>query len=124
MKESLAINLNILLMASLSNLVFAGATIANPFQKVPLGNWEYSNIKQLEKDGIFKNESNQFKPNTVLTRYEIAVIIAKATANFDKANADDKTILDKLQTEYSPELMALGVCLENACPLGKCYLEE
>ena len=78
-----------------------------------MGNWEYSNIQQLEKDGIFEDEDKQFKPNTVLTRYEIAVIVAKATANFDKANTDDKALLDKLQTEYSPELTALGVHLAN-----------
>jgi hypothetical protein len=119
MRKSLALILNILLVAGSTQTVFAGAATANPFQKVPLGNWEYSNIQQLEKDGIFEDEDKQFKPNTVLTRYEIAVIVAKATANFDKANTDDKVLLDKLQTEYSPELTALGVHLVNEKPPAK-----
>ncbi|HAK73392.1 MAG TPA: hypothetical protein DCP36_06995 [Sporomusaceae bacterium] len=53
-------------------------------------------------DGTFRGDKN-------ITRYEMAQIVAKALAKEDKANAEQKALLNKLSAEFSEELDNLGV---------------
>ena len=82
--------------------VTASAYAANPFSDVPQGHWAYASVAQLASDGVVDGYADgAFAGDKLLTRYEMAQIIAKAMAN--GAN------VDKLAAEFADELDALGV---------------
>lgn len=95
--------------ASLS--VTAGvAFAANPFTDVPAKHWSYDAVAQLAKEGVVDGfNDGTFRGDKTITRYEMAVIVAKAMAKEQNANANTKAIIDKLAAEYSDELTNLGV---------------
>lgn len=107
MKKRIALGLALALAASIGTTAFAAA---NPFTDVPAKHWSYNAIQQLSKAGIVEGYNDgQFKGDRTITRYEMAVIVAKAMAKEDKADAQQKAIIDKLAAEFSSELDNLGV---------------
>ena len=82
--------------------VTASAYAANPFSDVPQGHWAYDSVAQLASDGVIDGYADgAFAGDKLLTRYEMAQIVAKAMAN--GAN------VDKLAAEFADELDTLGV---------------
>ena len=82
--------------------VTASAYAANPFSDVPQGHWAYASVAQLAADGVIDGYADgAFAGDKLLTRYEMAQIVAKAMAN--GANCD------KLAAEFADELDTLGV---------------
>ena len=82
--------------------VTASAYAANPFSDVPQGHWAYASVAQLAADGVIDGYADgAFAGDKLLTRYEMAQIVAKAMAN--GAN------VDKLAAEFADELDTLGV---------------
>ena len=58
-------------------------------------------------DGVhFQGERN-------ITRYEAAEIVAKAMAHEDRANAEQRALINRLADEFSDELNNLGVRVSN-----------
>lgn len=101
---------NTTLLALVLALGITGTAFAGPFADVPANNWAYSAVNQLAKSGIVDGYGDStFRGDKTITRYEMAIIIAKAMEHADKANAADKVLIDKLTTEYDTELSALGV---------------
>ncbi len=92
----------------------ASTALANPFSDVPAGHWAYDAVDQLAADGIIEGYGDgTFAGDRQITRYEMAQIVARAMANCDGAGAADKATIDKLATEFSDELDALGVRVDN-----------
>ena len=82
--------------------VTASAYAANPFSDVPQGHWAYASVAQLAADGVIDGYADgAFAGEKLLTRYEMAQVVAKAMAN--GAN------VDKLAAEFADELDTLGV---------------
>ena len=82
--------------------VTASAYAANSFSDVPQGHWAYASVAQLAADGVVDGYADgAFAGEKLLTRYEMAQIVAKAMAN--GANCD------KLAAEFADELNSLGV---------------
>lgn len=81
--------------------VTASAYAANPFSDVPSGHWAYDSIAQLADAGVVEGYGATFGGDKLMTRYEMAQIVAKAMAK--GANCD------KLAAEFADELDALGV---------------
>ena len=82
--------------------VTASAYAANPFSDVPAGHWAYDSIAKLAAAGVIDGYGDTtFKGDRLMTRYEMAQIVAKAMAK--GAN------VDKLAAEFADELDALGV---------------
>ena len=82
--------------------VTASAYAANPFSDVPQGHWAYASVAQLAVDDVIDGYADgAFAGDKLLTRYEMAQIVAKAMAN--GANCD------KLVAEFADELDTLGV---------------
>ena len=82
--------------------VTTSAYAANPFSDVPQGHWAYASVAQLAADGVIDGYADgSFAGDKLLTRYEMARIVAKAMAN--GANCD------KLAAEFADELDTLGV---------------
>ena len=82
--------------------VTASAYAANPFSDVPAGHWAYDSINKLAAAGVIEGYGdNTFGGDKLMTRYEMAQIVAKAMAK--GAN------VDKLAAEFADELDNLGV---------------
>lgn len=101
--------LNILLVFILV-LGFAGTAFAGPFTDVPTNHWSYDAIGKLAKAGIIDGYDNRtYHGEKNLTRYEMAMIVGKAMEHADKADAQNKALIEKLAKEYADELKNLGV---------------
>jgi hypothetical protein len=104
------------LMMMVFVLSFAGVALANPaeqFTDVPAQHWAYDAVAKLAKAGIVNGDNGQFYGNKTISRYEMAVIVAKAIANGDKADAENKALIEKLSKEFSNELKTLGVRVDK-----------
>lgn len=96
MKKTLV--LSILLALGVS----ATAVAANPFSDVPAGHWSYAAVEKLAAAGIIDGYGNgRFGGDRLMTRYEMAQIVARAMAK--GAN------VDRLAAEFAGELDSLGV---------------
>ncbi len=71
--------------------VTASAYAANPFSDVPAGHWAYDSISKLAAAGVIEGYGDDtFRGDRLMTRYEMAQIVAKAMAkgaNVDKLAA-------------------------------------
>ena len=86
--------------------VSASAYAANPFSDVPAGHWAYDSINKLAAAGVIEGYGDTtFGGDKLMTRYEMAQIVAKAMAK--GAN------VDKLAAEFAEELDNLGVRVAN-----------
>ena len=82
--------------------VTASAYAANPFSDVPAGHWAYDSVAKLAAAGVVDGYADgAFDGDKLMTRYEMAQIVAKAMAK----GAD----CDKLAAEFAEELDNLGV---------------
>ena len=86
--------------------VTASAYAANPFSDVPAGHWAYDSIQKLAAAGVVDGYGDTtFGGDKLMTRYEMAQIIAKAMAK--------GVNVDKLAAEFADELDTLGVRVAN-----------
>ncbi len=82
--------------------VTASAYAANPFADVPAGHWAYDSVNALVDEGVIEGYGDgSFGGDRLMTRYEMAQIVARAMAR--GAN------VDRLAAEFAEELDALGV---------------
>jgi len=106
MKKGIVLLTMMIFILSFSSMAFAGA-----FADVPANHWAYSAVNKLAKDGILENSGN-FDGNRTITRYEMAMFVARAMEKSDKADATDRAIIDKLAVEFENELKSIGVRLK------------
>lgn len=86
--------------------VTASAYAANPFSDVPAGHWAYDSINKLAAAGVIEGYGDAtFGGDKLMTRYEMAQIVAKAMAK--------GVNVDKLAAEFADELDNLGVRVAN-----------
>lgn len=75
---------------------------SNSFTDVSAGHWTYDSIGKLAAAGVIEGYGDDtFRGDRLMTRYEMAQIVAKAMAK--------GTNVDKLAAEFADELNALGV---------------
>ena len=93
---------SLLLAMAMALGVTASAYAANPFSDVPAGHWAYDSVAKLAAAGVDDGYADgAFAGDKLITRYEMAQIVAKAMAK----GAD----CDKLAAEFADELDTLGV---------------
>ena len=86
--------------------VTASAYAANPFSDVPAGHWAYDAVNKLAAEGVVDGyPDGTYGGDKLMTRYEMAQIVAKAMAK--GAN------VDKMAAEFADELDSLGVRVAN-----------
>lgn len=96
----------LLLAMTIAMGITASAYAANPFSDVPAGHWAYDAVNKLAAEGVVEGyPDGTYGGNRLMTRYEMAQIVAKAMAN--GAN------VDKLAAEFADELDSLGVRVAN-----------
>lgn len=102
LKEEIIMKKSLVLAMAMALGVTASAYAANPFSDVPAGHWAYDAVSKLAAEGVIDGFPNgTFGGDKLMTRYEMAQIVAKAMAK----GAD----VDKLAAEFSDELDSLGV---------------
>ena len=80
---------------------------ADGFTDVPKGHWAYDAIDYLAKEGIIEGMGDgTFQGGRTMTRYEMAVITAKA-AQSDSLSYGDKLTVDKLREEFGSDIETL-----------------
>jgi hypothetical protein len=117
----------VMLMVLVFVVGIAGIAMAasNPFTDVPQGHWAYAAVDKLTAAGIVDGYGDgTFRGDRTMTRYEMAQVVAKAMARSDKADAEQKALIDKLAVEFADELNNLGVRvskLEDKTKIGLNY---
>ena len=96
----------LLLAMTIAMGITASAYAANPFSDVPAGHWTYDAVNKLAAEGVVEGyPDGTYGGDRLMTRYEMAQIVAKAMAK--GAN------VDKLAAEFAGELDSLGVHVAN-----------
>lgn len=111
-KLSLTLILSVVLSAIIAS--------ASPFSDVPLSHWAYDAVNTLSAKGILMGyPDGTFKGNKPVTRYAMAMVVAKMLANVEQmlekgvgtnlVTKSDLQTLEKLTVEFADELALLGV---------------
>lgn len=96
----------LLLAMTIAMGITVSAYAANPFSDVPAGHWAYDAVNKLAAEGVVDGyPDGTYGGDRLMTRYEMAQIVAKAMAK--GAN------VDKLAAEFAGELDSLGVRVAN-----------
>jgi hypothetical protein len=100
----------LIVVAAAATLCFTNIALAasDQFSDVPAKHWAYDAVSKLAQAGIVSGYDGSFQGERTLTRYQMAEIVANAMTKTDKANAENKALIDKLSAEFSDELKALG----------------
>lgn len=106
MKKKLIATLAASMVLGIAGTSFAA--VVNPFSDVPAKHWSYGAVAKLANDGILEGYGDStFRGDTTISRYEMAIIVAKAMSKVDKADASNKALIEKLSQEYANELTKL-----------------
>ena len=95
-------------------VVSAEQQAAKAFEDLPENHWAFDAVQQLANDCVVIGyEDGLFKGDRHATRYEMAMVVARAMAAQDKANEADRELIHKLAIEFANELDKLGVRVAN-----------
>jgi hypothetical protein len=116
---ALAFGLTATLLTSLFAVGGREAALATPFSDVPANHWAYQYIESLAADGVIEGyPDGKFKGDRPLTRYEMAVVVARVIAKLQETQGEgvSREDLDKVQKlidALKDELDSLGVRVTN-----------
>lgn len=107
MKKKMIATLAAALMLSTASVM---AAPVSPFADVSPKHWSYEAVTKLAQAGIVDGYGDgTFRGDRTMTRYEMAQIVGKAMYRSDKADAEQKAMIEKLSKEYADELQSMGV---------------
>jgi hypothetical protein len=113
MKKSLVMVMALIFLFSSTGPALLAAP-NNSFADVPANSWAYGAVSKLAEAGLIIGYDDQsFRGNKMLTRYEMAQIVANAITKEDNANDENKALIEKLAAEFSTELHELGIRVSN-----------
>lgn len=82
----------------------------DPFSDVPADHWSYKAVTDLSKAGLVAGYSDgTFRGQKIVSRYEMAIIIARIMTKRDIADDNQKAIIGRLGQEFANELRSLNV---------------
>lgn len=91
---------------------------ANPFRDVPSDHWSVKAVAELAREQLVEGfPDGEFKGKKVVTRYDMAIHLAKLLARIDRIRAEGRSglgpeeavTITRLTNEYKQELDLLGV---------------
>lgn len=91
----------------------APALAATPFEDVPPDHWAYQAVNHLVELGIMEGYADgQFRGDRVLTRFELAGILARLLDELEKnkdlqLSPEDAALVERLRKEFAAELALL-----------------
>jgi len=101
---------------------------ANPFNDIPENHWAYDAVELLQEKGLVEGyPDGYFKGDRPVTRYEMAMAVARIIAHVEQLEAsipqmpdltiyatkDDLETINKLSEEFHKELESLGIRVSN-----------
>jgi hypothetical protein len=108
MKKTFVILFALLLILGVASSALAANDIS--FTDVPTNHWAYGAVAKLADAGLIDGYSdNTFRGDKAITRYEFAILITRTMGQYEKADATNKQLIDKLSAEFASELNKLGV---------------
>lgn len=108
MKKTLVVLLAFVFVLGITTAALAAPSTT--FADVPAKHWSYDAVAKLAKAGIISGYGDStFRGDRTITRYEMAQIVANAITKEDKADAENRALIEKLATEFAAELNNLGV---------------
>ena len=82
----------------------------NPYADVPEGDWSYDAMASLVHQNLVRGVTDKtFDKNEIITRDDMAVLVAKALSKESVVDPDTKSVINKLAQEYAYELKIIGV---------------
>jgi len=117
-----------LLMVFFCIIFSSNIILADPFSDVPADHWAYDAVQMLEEKGLVEGyPDGLFKGDRPMTRYEMAMVVARVVAKLEQVQAsipeipdlsiyatkEDMAALNRLLEEFREELDALGVRVAN-----------
>ncbi|HEY3426693.1 MAG TPA: S-layer homology domain-containing protein, partial [Negativicutes bacterium] len=79
---------------------------------LPAKHWAYDAVTKLIKANVIEGyDDNTFRGEKSISRYEFAIMTVKAIEQFDRANDEEKQLINKLSAEFADELNRMGVRL-------------
>ena len=87
----------------------ATAFAAQTFSDVPAKHWAYEAVAKLAKAGLIEGYGDgTFRGDRSMNRYEFAVLTVRLLDRFDRADEEQKQLIDKLSAEFAAELNRMG----------------
>ena len=101
---------------------------ANPFNDIPQNHWAYDAVEMLQEKGLVEGyPDGYFKGDRPVTRYEMAMAVARIIARIEQLEAsvpqmpdlsvyatkNDLETINKLTEEFHKELDSLGIRVSN-----------
>lgn len=92
------------MMAAFCSMAVSGSvSAAGAFDEVPASNWSYQSAKTLVDEGFLSARVM----DQGMTRYDMAILTAKAQARAAGATPEQKAIIERLVAEYHAELTGI-----------------
>ncbi len=89
----------------------------NPFPDIPRNHWAFNAIKELARRGYLSgHDGSKFNGGSGASRYEIAMVANRIIENSrlrEKVDLYEVLLIEKLVTEFSPELNVLGARISD-----------
>ena len=136
-KRSIAVVLALLMVCGLVLPVMAAASL-KPFADVPEHHWAYESVLQLQAAGLVEGyPDGEYKGQRPMTRYELAMVIARFLARLDSRIADQLEALrpgmveevsaevsDLIKDEFAKAMAAIDAAKADASAEAKDELEK
>ena len=104
MKKLLVLLLTLCFVFGVASVALADSGDVFPFSDVPQNHWAYGAVQQLQKDGIVNGTSpNTFSGNQTLTRYEMAVYVARAVQKLEAEMGSKAAVVPMPQAGMTKE---------------------
>ncbi|MCG0275494.1 MAG: S-layer homology domain-containing protein, partial [Thermosediminibacteraceae bacterium] len=71
-----------------------------PFTDVFLDDWFYSSVRAAYNSGLVKGTGDEFNPNSLITRQEMAVLVTRAASIMNKSAFVDSVEVEKILSAY------------------------
>ncbi len=99
-------------------ILFATTSFASPFSDVPKDHWAFEAIDSLVSKGIFETyPDGEFKGEKVVSRYHLAMVIAKMLASVEQKKGQvsraDLKVIEKLTIEFADELALMSINIKS-----------
>lgn len=104
----------LMLCAATSSYASAAQSAELLYSDVPAGHWAVEAVTKLNQEGIITGYGDgTFKGDRAVTRYEMAQLTASALSHMQYANTEQKAMIEKLSVEFSEDLDAIGIRLNQ-----------
>jgi hypothetical protein len=93
------------------------AALAAPdgYRDLPPGHWAYKAVEQLVRDGVLEPpEGGYFQGGRAASRYEMAVVTARALEKIHEADSAQRVVISELGLEFVDELKNIELRLQEA----------